>query len=117
MKTRGKTPVSRPRPKTGTGSGISLDVESRFPVQHSKHPNPLRSTSMRARLRFDRLPPLLFPLIFALVAAMVLGGTLGYVLKPSTLVPGRTQVLVIHDAADSSPGSGACISTHRNRAC
>jgi hypothetical protein len=72
---------------------------------------------MRARLRFDRLPPLLFPLIFALAAAMILGGTLGYVLKPSTLVPGRTQVLVIHDAADSGPGSDACISTNRNKAC
>jgi hypothetical protein len=72
---------------------------------------------MRARLRFDRLPPLLFPLIFALAAAMVLGGTLGYVLKPSTFVPGRTQVLVIHDNADSSPRADACISTNRNKAC
>lgn len=72
---------------------------------------------MRARLHFDRLPPFLFSLIFALVAAMILGGTLGYVLKPSTLVQGRTQVLVIHDNVDSSPGADACISTNRNKAC
>jgi hypothetical protein len=64
---------------------------------------------MRARLGFDRMPPLLFSLIFALAAAMVLGGTLGYVLKPSTLVPGRTQVLVIHDNDDSSPRAEACL--------
>jgi hypothetical protein len=73
--------------------------------------------ALRARLGFDRLPPLLFSLIFALAAAMILGGTVGYVLKPPTLVPGRTQVLVIHDDVDSSPGADACISTNRNKAC
>lgn len=72
---------------------------------------------MRARLGFDGLPPLLFPLIFALVAAMILGGTLGYVLKPPTLVPGRTQVLVIHDNVESSPSADACISTNGHKAC
>jgi hypothetical protein len=72
---------------------------------------------MRARLGFDRLPPLLFSLIFALAAAMVLGGTLGYMLKPSTLVPGRTQVLVIHDNADSSPGADPCQRIGGHKAC
>jgi hypothetical protein len=72
---------------------------------------------MRARLGFDRLPPLLFSLIFALAAAMVLGGALGYVLKPSTLVPGRTQVLVIHDNADASPRADACLWISGRKAC
>jgi hypothetical protein len=72
---------------------------------------------MRARLRFDRLPPLLFSLIFALAAAMVLGGTLAYVLKPPTLVPGRTQVLVIHDNVGSSPESDACLWIPGHKPC
>jgi hypothetical protein len=72
---------------------------------------------MPARLRFDRLPPLLFPLIFALAAAMILGGTLAYVLKPPTLVPGRTQVLVIHDNANSSPRADACVWIRGHKAC
>jgi len=72
---------------------------------------------MRARLRFDGLPPLLFSLIFALAAAMVLGGTLAYVLKPSTLVPGRTQVLVIHDNVDSSPRTDGCLPINGHKAC
>jgi hypothetical protein len=72
---------------------------------------------MRARPRFDRLPPLLFSLIFALAASMVLGGTLGYLLKPSTLVPGRTQVLVIHDNADLSPRADTCLSISRRKVC
>jgi hypothetical protein len=72
---------------------------------------------MRARLGFDRLPPLLFSLIFALAAAMVLGGTLAYVLKPSTLVPGRTQVLVIHDNVHSSPSTDGCLSMNGHKAC
>jgi hypothetical protein len=72
---------------------------------------------MRARLRFDRLPPLLFSLIFALAAAMVLGGTLAYVLKPPTLVPGRTQLLVIHDDAGSSPRADACQWNGRRKTC
>jgi hypothetical protein len=72
---------------------------------------------MEARLGFDWLPPLLLPLIFALAAAMVLGGTLVYVLKPPTLVPGRTQVLVIHDNADSSPRADACLWISGHKAC
>lgn len=72
---------------------------------------------MRARLRLNRLPPLFFSLIFALAAAMLLGGTLGYVLKPSTLVPGRTQVLVIHDTVDSSPRPEGCLRIHGHKVC
>jgi hypothetical protein len=72
---------------------------------------------MPAGLRFDRLPPLLFPLIFALAAAMVLGGTLAYVLMPPTLVPGRTQVLVIHDNADSTARADACMWIRGHKAC
>lgn len=62
---------------------------------------------MQARLQFARFPTLLSALIFALVAATVLGGTLGYVLKPVTVVPGRTQVLVVHD--DMNPRADACL--------
>jgi len=72
---------------------------------------------MRARLRIDGLPPLLFSLVFALAAAMVLGGTLAYVLKPATLVAGRTQVLVIHDNVDSSPSTDGCLSMAGHKAC
>ena len=72
---------------------------------------------MQARLQFIRFPTLLFSVIFALAAAMVLGGTLGYVLKPTTLLPGRTQVLVIHDNVDSNPRADACIWFDRHKSC
>ena len=72
---------------------------------------------MQARLQLNRFPTLLFSVIFALAAAMVLGGTLGYLLKPSTLIPGRTQVLVIHDNLDSNPRADACIWVDGHKAC
>ena len=72
---------------------------------------------MRARLGFNRLSPLLLSLVFALAAAMVLGGTLAYVLKPPTLVPGRTQVLVIHDTLEPSPNSDACLWFNGHKHC
>ena len=72
---------------------------------------------MRARLQFNRFPAFLFSLIFALAAAMLLGGTLGYVLKPATRVPGRTQVLVIHDNVDSSPRPDGCLRIHGHKVC
>lgn len=71
---------------------------------------------MQARLQLNRFPTLLFSLIFALAAAMLLGGTLGYVLKPSTLVPGRTQVLVVHDNADPHQGAD-CLWIDGHKAC
>lgn len=72
---------------------------------------------MQARLQLFRFPTLLFSVIFALAAAVVLGGTLGYVLKPATLVPGRTQVLVIHEYQDLNPRADACIWFDRHKHC
>ena len=73
---------------------------------------------MQARLQLNRFPTMLVSLIFALAAAIVLGGTLGYVLKPPTLVPGRTQVLVIHyPYQDSNPRADACIWFDRHKQC
>jgi len=68
-------------------------------------------------LHVNRFPTLLFSVIFALAAAMVLGGTLGYVLKPPTLVPGRTQLLVIHDNLDCNPLADTCRWISRYKAC
>ena len=72
---------------------------------------------MQARLQLYRFPTLLFSVIFALAAAIVLGGTLGYVLKPATLVPGRTQVLVIHVGQDLNPRADACIWFDGHKQC
>ena len=74
---------------------------------------------MQARLQLYRFPTLLFSVIFALAAAVVLGATLGYVLKPATLVPGRTQVLVIHELPyqDLNPRADACIWFDGHKQC
>ncbi len=72
---------------------------------------------MQARLQLNRFPTLLVSVIFALAAAMVLGGTLGYAIKPPTLVPGRTQVLVIHSYLDSNPRADACIWFDGHKQC
>lgn len=72
---------------------------------------------MQARLQFTRFPVLLFSVIFALAAALVLGGVLGYVLKPTTIVPGRTQVLVVHDSAGTNRGADGCIWIGGHKAC
>ena len=72
---------------------------------------------MQARLQLNRFPTMLVSVIFALAAAIVLGGTLGYVLKPPTLVPGRTQVLVIHEYQDLNPRADACIWFDGHKQC
>jgi hypothetical protein len=72
---------------------------------------------MLARLEVSRFPSLLFATLFALVAALVLGGVLGYALKPAITVPGRTDVLVVHDQRDSNRNADACIWIDGHKAC
>jgi hypothetical protein len=69
---------------------------------------------MQARLRLSRFPSFLVAVVFALAASLILGGVLGYTLKPSVSVPGRTQVIVVHE---SNPGTAAdtCAGVSTNR--
>jgi hypothetical protein len=55
-----------------------------------------------------RSPSFAVAVVFALVAALILGGVLGYTVKPPVPVPGRTQVIVVHE---SNPCNG--VSTNR----
>jgi hypothetical protein len=72
---------------------------------------------MQAQPRFNCLPTQILAVIFAVMAAMVLGATLAYVLKPPTVVPGRTQVIVVHDAGGSSSDGYSCEWTVGHKAC
>jgi len=55
-----------------------------------------------------RIPSFAFAVVFALVASLILGGVLGYTLKAPVSVPGRTQVIVVHDMA-VYPSADACV--------
>lgn len=72
---------------------------------------------MQARLQLNSFPTLVWSVIFAVVAAMVLGATLAYVFKPPTLVPGRTQVIVVHDTAGISSESYSCVWLDGHKSC
>jgi hypothetical protein len=62
----------------------------------------------------SRFSSFVVAVVFALVASLILGGVLGYTLKPPVTVPGRTQVIVVHE---SNPGmaAGACNGVSANR--
>lgn len=63
---------------------------------------------MQARLSLIRFPSFVIAVVFALAASLILGGVLGYTLKPPVSVPGRTQVIVVHDSSTGS-AADACI--------
>jgi hypothetical protein len=50
---------------------------------------------MQARLEIRRFPMALVAFVVALAAALLLGGSLGYVLKPTTTVSGPSRTIVI----------------------
>lgn len=72
---------------------------------------------MQARLSLIRFPSFLVASAFALAAALILGGVLGYTLKPAVGIPGRTQVLVVHDPATTVPSDGCIWVTTQKKAC
>jgi len=55
-----------------------------------------------------RFPSFVFAVVFALVASLILGGVLGYTVKPPVSVPGRTQVIVVHESI-AGPTADACL--------
>jgi hypothetical protein len=69
---------------------------------------------MHARLRLIRFPSFVVAVVFALATSLILGGVIGYTLKPPVSVPGRTQVIVVHE---SNPGAAAdaCAGVSTNR--
>jgi len=71
---------------------------------------------MQARLAFIRFPSFLAATVFALLAALILGGALGYTLKPTVSVPGRTQVLIVH-GQDTSGANDPCVWINHQKAC
>ena len=50
---------------------------------------------MQARLEIRRFPATFVAFVLGLAAALLIGGSLGYVLKPTTTVPGPTHTVVI----------------------
>ncbi len=71
---------------------------------------------MQARLSFIRFPSSLVATVFALLAALILGGALGYTLKPTVLVPGRTQVLILHEQ-NTSGTAEPCVWINNQKEC
>jgi hypothetical protein len=65
---------------------------------------------MEARLAIKRSPSTFVAILFALAVTSLLGGTLGYTLKPATVISGPTHVIVLPAAQPNSaiPGSGQC---------
>jgi hypothetical protein len=71
---------------------------------------------MQARLSFIRFPSFLVATVFALLAALILGGVLGYTLKPTVLLPGRTQVVILHEQ-NTSGTAEPCLWIDHQKTC
>jgi hypothetical protein len=62
---------------------------------------------MQARLSINRFPTRVVALVVALFAALTLGGSLGYTLKPATVISGATHTIVVPVPAPAqAPASG-----------
>jgi hypothetical protein len=72
---------------------------------------------MQARLALTRFPSTLFAVIFAVIAALILGGALGYSLKPTVSIPGRTQFIPVYAQNGTAPSDDACIWAKGKKAC
>ncbi len=72
---------------------------------------------MQARLTLTRFPSTLFAVLFAVIAALILGGALGYTLKPTVSIPGRTQVVVVHEQGTSIAPDDGCVWVNRVKEC
>lgn len=71
---------------------------------------------MQARLELIKSPAMFFVVVFALASALCLGAVLGYTLKPSVLVGGSPQVVVVHETGVTPPPTG-CIYVDNHKAC
>jgi hypothetical protein len=61
---------------------------------------------MQARLEIRRFPATFVAFVLALAAALLIGGSMGYVLKPTTTVSGPTHTVVISSGQlDNTGGS------------
>ncbi len=71
---------------------------------------------MQARLAFRRSP--LFPLflVFVLAVALLVGGTVGYLVKPASIVSGPTHYVVV-PASQTTSGQPDCIQIGSRIAC
>lgn len=69
---------------------------------------------MQARLSLIRFPSFVVAVVFVLAASLILGGVLGYTVKPPIYVPGRTQVIVVHES-NTAPAADACIWVSKDR--
>ena len=74
---------------------------------------------MQARLEIKRFPSMLVAVILALAATLLLGGTLGYVLKPATVVSGPSNVIVVPASQPDrlNPGSNTCVFINHQKEC
>lgn len=61
---------------------------------------------MQATLKSNRFPSILVAILFALAVTFLLGGTLGYVLKPATVVSGPSHVIVVPASQSNSANTG-----------
>jgi hypothetical protein len=69
---------------------------------------------MQATRQLQSFPTRAIGIAFAL-AALALGGALGYTLKPATVTPGPTHVIVTSGQQPST--SNDCIKVDGHRAC
>lgn len=73
---------------------------------------------MQARLESNRFPSALVAILFALAVALLLGGTLGYMLKPATVVSGPAHVIVAPASQSSGASTDApCVFIDHHKAC
>ena len=74
---------------------------------------------MQARLEIKRYPSVLVAVIFALAATLLLGGTLGYVLKPATVVSGPSHVIVVPASEPNALNAdgNTCVFINHHKAC
>lgn len=74
---------------------------------------------MQARLEMRRFPATFVAFVLVLAAALLIGGSLGYVLKPTTTVSGPTHTVVISTGQlDNTGDSWQCdLINNHHKAC
>ena len=74
---------------------------------------------MQARLEIKRYPAILVAVIVALAATLLLGGTLGYELKPATVVSGPSHVIVVPASQpnDLNANADTCVFINHRKGC
>jgi hypothetical protein len=74
---------------------------------------------MQARLEMKRFPLTLVAVLFALAVTLLLGGTLGYALKPATVVSGPAHVIVVPASQDGAANASdnRCYFINHQKVC